>query len=700
MKRVLILIVLLSICLGLAAARKALVIGNAAYDPNPLKNPLNDALDVSAALQRHGFDVVCATDLDKQGFYNVVGQFSKGLAPGDEALFFYSGHGMQIDGKNYLIPVGDVIDSAARVKFFGYDCSLLLSELETAAVSVIILDACRNNPFSFSRDLTKGMATVQTAPGTQYIVHSTGAGKTADDGVGRNSPFTEALLANIDTPRKITDLIQVVTDEVARKTLDNQIPWSSGNLRRDFYIAAPNASVAPEPVPVQAQVPIKTPLPKVSTQWYYGSIKVETNMPGALYLDDVLLGQIYKGSAVILDSMLVGEHLLRLETEYGNSGQAVRVTRDTQELVVFSLQPPQPTAMNQATSASQQTTLAPKTTSVVATKAATTGDLIVSSDLDGELWMDGKRLAYVNKGKLGKISGAPIGLRVIKVKGMTQYIEKTVEVMPSTQLNVSLNIADVRNYPGNMHYIREKEFTMGNPLPVAPENEKPKHPVLVSNYYIMPTEVTQKLWTSIMGNNPSIFYDDLFPVTNITWYEAIEFCNKLSSSMGFDPCYTIVKNNPDPNNLSVDDKLRWRVMCDFSANGFRLPTEAEWEYAARAGDLQNKNLYSGGTKADKVAWLKSNAKNNPQPVATKPANDYGLYDMSGNVYEWCWDYMGEYTRNKQTNPTGPEKGSYRIIRGGSWMYSTTECTVTHRSGVQPDTNAADLGLRLVRNGDY
>lgn len=329
MRIVILILVLFVISIGLNATRKALVIGNASYEPYPLKNPINDATELAKALIKHDFQVTLATDLNKQGFYDAIGSFAQNLVQSDEVLFFFSGHGVQIDGNNYLMPVAEEINSTARALYLGYDCSMLLKELEVASVSIVILDACRNNPFSFYKSLSKGLASVQTSPGTQYIVHSTGSGKTADDGDSMHSPFTESLLANIDKPLKITDLIQVVTDEVARKTGDNQIPWSSGNLRRNFYITKPIALSDSD------QANSQSPIPSVNTKWHTGSLKVESSQTGDLYLDNKLFGKVHPNTEVIIDSLFVGEHLVRVTSGNQEITKRVIIMKDEQESSYF-----------------------------------------------------------------------------------------------------------------------------------------------------------------------------------------------------------------------------------------------------------------------------------------------------------------------------------------------------------------------------
>ena len=198
----------------------------------------------------------------------------------------------------------------------------------------------------------------------------------------------------------------------------------------------------------------------------------------------------------------------------------------------------------------------------------------------------------------------------------------------------------------------------------AYESEKPAHRVTLSDYYIGETEVTQALWKAVMGKNPSSFNGDQRPVESVSWNDCQEFIKKL-------------------NNLT--------------GQNFRLPTEAEWEYAARGGNKSKGYKYAGSNTIGDVAWYSSNSNNTTHSVKTKQANELGLYDMSGNVYEWCSDWYDSnyYSSSPTTNPTGPATGSLRVFRGGSWNYYAGYCRVSNRFIISPDSRDNRLGLRLA-----
>jgi formylglycine-generating enzyme required for sulfatase activity/TolB-like protein len=227
-------------------------------------------------------------------------------------------------------------------------------------------------------------------------------------------------------------------------------------------------------------------------------------------------------------------------------------------------------------------------------------------------------------------------------------------------------------------------FTMGSPSnePDRGSDEGPQRQVTVKSFYMGKHEVTQREWQELMGNNPSKFRGDNLPVEQVSWFEAVEYCNKRSVKEGLTPCYRGSGNS---------------ITCDWSANGYRLPTEAEWEYAAKGG---NKNfltyLYSGSNSAGAVAWYDGNSGSTTHVVGTKAANDLGIYDMSGNVWEWCWDWYGGYGSGSQTDPAGPSAGSNRVIRGGSGGNGARNVRSSYRYNFGPSSRSNNLGFRLVR----
>ena len=229
--------------------------------------------------------------------------------------------------------------------------------------------------------------------------------------------------------------------------------------------------------------------------------------------------------------------------------------------------------------------------------------------------------------------------------------------------NISIPVKDGISI--DMVRVEAGTFTMGaTPEMENPEDdEKPAHQVTLTNdYYIGKYEVTQALWKAVMGNNPSRFNGDNLPVERVSWNDCQEFISKLNSITG---------------------------------KKFRLPTEAEWEYAARGGNKSIGYQYSGSSNLSDVAWYDDNSGYVTHAVGSKQSNELGIYDMTGNVWEWCQDWYGKYSSSSQINPTGANSGSDRVIRGGSWNNTAWFCRSSCRLNYTPGFRNDCLGLRLV-----
>lgn len=261
-------------------------------------------------------------------------------------------------------------------------------------------------------------------------------------------------------------------------------------------------------------------------------------------------------------------------------------------------------------------------------------------------------------------------------------------------------ISDIRKSNENMQYtlIKGDTFQMGSPES-EPErsSDEIQHSVTVGDFYMSKNEISQKEYQEIMGVNPSATKGDDLPVTNVTWYDAVQYCNKLSQKEGLAPCYTILGNN---------------VTWDKSANGYRLPTEAEWEYAARAntdtpfnfGDYvhnSDANCYNAyGYNNDASGdWVNGSDAYLRKTVAVNQyaANDYGLYNMHGNAAEWVWDWYSEYNSKTAANPTGSESGNAKIVRGGGWNDHPKHIRSAYRGAQPADVGLYSIGIRPVRN---
>lgn len=229
--------------------------------------------------------------------------------------------------------------------------------------------------------------------------------------------------------------------------------------------------------------------------------------------------------------------------------------------------------------------------------------------------------------------------------------------------------------------------------------------VTLSDFYIGKYEVTQKQWIDVMGSNPSKFKGDNLPVETVSWYDCVEYCNQRSMKEGLTPYYRIDKKTTDPNNKSEFDSTKWTVMINAGANGYRLPTEVEWEYAAGGGQSSKHYTYSGSNDVNEVGWYWQNSgdtfltaswtwlvleKNNckTKVVGSKKPNELGLYDMSGNVREWCEDWYEDFEIRS---------GLVKSQRGGGWMGAEYRCESSNRHSFEASGKGPDQGFRVCRN---
>jgi formylglycine-generating enzyme required for sulfatase activity len=229
----------------------------------------------------------------------------------------------------------------------------------------------------------------------------------------------------------------------------------------------------------------------------------------------------------------------------------------------------------------------------------------------------------------------------------------------------------------------------------AEKDEKPSRKVTVKEFYMSKFEVTVWEWKEFtkasglnMPKEQSWGWNNDFPITNVTWEQAIEFCNWLSKKQGFDKAYS--KSGP-------------RYICNFEANGFRLPTEAEWEFAAHGGRKGKGYKYAGANDLDLVSWNIENSEARPHAYGSKYANELGIFDMNGNVWEWCWDFY-DVKHNKAVKDgmvqdvenRGPKRGEKRIVKGGSWDSKSSFCRISNKVSTLPGNTYEFYGLRLVQ----
>jgi formylglycine-generating enzyme required for sulfatase activity len=326
------------------------------------------------------------------------------------------------------------------------------------------------------------------------------------------------------------------------------------------------------------------------------------------------------------------------------------------------------------------------------------GAIRVTSEIAGEILIDGQPTGTTIKADGTEIiANRKTGATEVAVKEPNGTVTKA----PTVRVLQGQTVAAVieRPVPANMVRINGGTFTMGSPASEVDrrDNEGPQHRVTVSSFYMGKYEVTQKEYQEVMGTNPSYFKGDNLPVEQVSWFDAVNYCNRLSQKEGLTPAYTINGEN-----------ITWNQ----NANGYRLPTEAEWEYACRAETTtrfwsgnDETSLAGKANVADLTAkekytdWTIVNIRDGyaeTSPVGRFSPNSWGLYDMHGNVWEWCWDWYGDYPSNAQTDPRGASSGSNRVFRGGSWSNYAQILRSAYRDYYTPSSRYYFIGFRVVR----
>lgn len=272
--------------------------------------------------------------------------------------------------------------------------------------------------------------------------------------------------------------------------------------------------------------------------------------------------------------------------------------------------------------------------------------------------------------------------------------------------------------PDNFIRIPGGKFEMGDVMGDKENSTETIHQVTVSPFYMAPYEITFDEYdrycedTNTSKPNDNGWGRGNLPVISVSWYNAIAYCNWLSIKKGLKPVYNIDKNIKDPNNSNKDDALKWTITADWSATGYRLPTEAEWEYAARQcgqklrfgngkdiADPKEINFNDSTNHKKSYSLAFDVYRKKSSPIGSFKPNSLGLFDMSGNVFEWCWDWYGNYQTTEQTDPRGSSSGSFRVLKGGSWHSTPSITRVSSRLAEAAHKSFSNVGIRLVRSAN-
>ena len=818
-KRFLLALIILLATSMLSAARKALVIGNASYQDKPLLNTVNDAQDIKNKLEALGFMVRPVYNANFEQMGRAIQEFTNTLDSVDEAVFYYAGHGVQLDGENYLLPVSPRITDKISVQYNSIKCNEIIERMERPRVAIIFLDACRDNPFSWARSLSRGLVSIGRVFPNQCVVFSTQPGdEAADAGANeRNSPFTAALLKYIDQPMRFEDVFLSVRNEVEQQTGNKQIPSRYGDLRETYYfvketlkpelgkaidiptlpvaitnppevpkpdsvpkesvagssiqsstgssthlekpasnqgspelptavkvkeevVVLPNTSAVPPPVPKPAPVTASQPeTPTLDKPIPEPEKKIETT--DLLSSLNEFLAKQGTGSTQTKPEVPPASN--KQTQEPAKPKEAAIPSENTTQPQKIDQKPtpststpiPPPPASNLANTATELAVLKPE--KPVETKKTEAPDKALPKDeygsievlvnADGEIFIDEHEVAYksIKKNTILPINQLKTGKCKITFKSV-KYMDTKELIIEKDQTQLVEFTFPEPPVPKGLMQISGGSFSMGSKK--GDRAEQPVHTVSIGTYAIGITEVTVGQFNSfiqgtryrttaemngkayivdkknanfkqeknISWRKPGYEGSDDHPVSCVSWFDAISYCNWRSAQENLQPCYSL------NHSYNPGDWSKGTIICDFSANGYRLPTEAEWEFAARAG--QKECLYSGGDNLDDLAVYAKNCDWQPSRAASKQPNGFDLYDMSGNVAEWCWDWYEEsyYSRSESQNPTGPlypnrKTEGRRVLRGGSWYNGDKACRVSSREGWEPERCDNGNGFRVVRS---
>jgi formylglycine-generating enzyme required for sulfatase activity len=609
--------------------RVALVIGNSAYKDSPLLNPVNDARDMAAALRGMGFEVVLGENLSQTDMKRNIRAFGDRIRNGGVGLFYYAGHGVQVRGSNYLIPVGATITREEEVEYESVDAGLVMAQMEAARnrLNIVIFDACRNNPFVRSfRSTQKGLASIDAPSGT-LIAYATAPGSVASDGAGRNGVYTQELLRYMKQPDlSIEQVFKQVRAAVRSRTGGQQTPWESSSLEGDFYFtstagatnaANPNQPPAFDPVAVELS--------------FWESIKASTDIEDfKAYLEKYPSGAF---------AALARNKIRGLEA---------------------------------AAKATGVNTSEPKSNESAGVKPS-------SGPTASPLPLRGFEFDTMTVNSMGSVTS--------RRKGQGQYFTEDINGVPLEMVEIpgGTFLMGTSDTEARQVISEFKRYLDGDKKHLAGQwvgEQQPQHRVTVQTFYMGKYEVTQAQWRAVarlpnvsraLVPDPARFKGDNLPVDQVSWEDAVEFCERLSRATG---------------------------------RQYRLPTEAEWEYACRAGStspfafgdtltpefINFNGLYPYGA-ASKGAYRQ-------QPTAVGGlgiANAFGLFDIHGNVWEWCLDSWHENYIGAPSDGRVWESGDprYRVLRGGSWYFSAIFSRAAFRIRFAPDTRNNFNGFRVV-----
>ncbi len=604
------------------AARLALVIGNDQYtNIERLKNARNDAKLISGVLKQAGFEITQVNDLGREQLWTAIDTFKGRINKGDEVVFYFAGHGVQIGANQLLLPTDIKARSEAEIQRDGVPLVDIQDALKDARVAVLLIDACRDNPFpkQGTRSLggTRGLSPPEPSTG-QIIMMSAGRGQKALDSVPgqstANGLFTWELAQLLQTPgleiRAALEQVKDRVDDKARKVNHQQRPSVVSDLRGNFFFIAPGANVTIQVSPTTTPAPTARPVSTDPDTALWSA--VETG--GTVDDYGVYIKQYPKGKFVALAK----QRVKKLQDEAANA-------RSAAEEAAWQ------SAESGGTEALYQSYLS--------------------------RYPQGRYAALVQP-RMNKLK-----VQAAERERLAAEQRQREQAERAKGPQVGQVFKDCTDCP-EMVMLPAGSFTMGSSK--GADGGRPAHTVTLARPFAMGKfEVTQGQWKALMGNNPSKFNNcgNDCPVEQVSWDDAQAFIQKLNAKTG---------------------------------KSYRLPSEAEWEYACHAG---GSHEYCGSDSADSVAWYSRNSGGKTHPAGGKQANAWGLYDMLGNAWEWvedCWQF--NYNGAPSDGSVWTSNciaGNNRVLRGGSWLYHLGPGSAS-RSRISPVSRSIDHGFRLAR----
>ncbi len=682
---------LLMLLPGLLMAQEhklALVIGNGQYADSPLSNPINDAADMADVLENLGFTVMLHTDANRREMGSAIREFGRELKrQRGVGLFYYAGHGMQIDGANYLIPTDTPMNEEDEVPYESVDVRSVLAKMESAgnALNLVILDACRNNPFpSRFRSANRGLARVE-APIGSLVVYATAPGSVAADGDGRNGVFTGALLEQLRTKGlSLTETIRRTRAAVVKLTQGKQVPWESSSLLKDYYFS-PKPDTAPQlatrsavnNLAVPAAPTPEVPAPVQPAAQESRSERLLENEPLAM-LDTTNVTRLSKRPLDTENARADNRSDAILEQD--NSPPTRRAPRNVAKATLtVNVDPPDARIriMN----------IVEKYQAGIALDKARSYDLYVTRP------------------------------------GYAPYRQNILLDKDATDIDIVLKNQSITE--PQMTTITGGRYTMGctKTDDACAAFEKPRHSVTVSTFSMSLTEVTVAQFDEFVtgtgyttdaeknaGNNSGCFvWSDSGGISRSAarwkWDKTKSWKNPGYSQTPEHPVSCISWN--DANNYT-----QW--LAQQTGRPYALPSESEWEFAARGN---SQGVFGHAASASRLCTIANVADNTKSPSGSKwsnrincndrywfsaptasfVANDFGLFDMQGNLWEWVADVWADDLSGTPRDGNANTKGSgdTRVLRGGGWDSAANRARLSSRSRSDITNRASMTGFRLV-----